>query len=100
MATYVVAFRFHEDLTYHDRRRSFIEEAQRFGLTWADSPSFFAIQTDETIDDLTTRLNTRTSIQKDRDMFFAIDTETKSARIWGKVHDQSIFAIIPYLTTA
>jgi hypothetical protein len=100
MPTYVVVFRFHEDLTYHDRHGSFIAEAQRLGRTWADTPSFFAIQTDETIDALITRLDTRTSIQKDRDMFFAIDTETKSACIWGKVHDPSIFTIIPYLMTA
>lgn len=97
MATYIVAFRFHEDLTYRARRSSFIAEAQCLGLTWADPTSFLAIRTDETIDALATRLDTRTTIQKDRDMFMVVDIESEHARICGKVHDKNIFDIIPSL---
>ncbi|HEY1505628.1 MAG TPA: hypothetical protein VGF92_15070 [Stellaceae bacterium] len=96
MAAYTVTFRFHEDSTYQTRYESFVKEASK-GLWWADPTSFFAIQTDETIDALTTRLDTNTTILKDRDMFMVMDADAKSARIWGKVLDKDVFKIIPYL---
>ena len=97
MSAYAITFRFHEDSTYQERYESFVAEAKSKGKWWADPTSFFAIETSESIDEITKRLDSKTKIQASKDMFMVLDADVKSGRIWGKILDQDIFKIIPYV---
>jgi hypothetical protein len=97
MPVYAVSFDLEYDSTYHDRYTSFMEQVKKGGDWWADTTSFVAVRTSETIDNFCSRIWSMSGFNSAKDLYLVLDTEKLSARIRGKIKDRDIFKLMPYL---
>lgn len=97
MAVYTVSFDLEYDSTYQSRYSSFLEQVKKHGLWWADTTSFVAVRTTESIDAFCSRIYVESEFNHTKDLYLVMDSDAKSARIRGKIKDRDIFDLIPYL---
>lgn len=97
MPTFAMTFRIDYDSSYDERYDSFVKEIRKRSPNWEDTTSFFVLSTNESIDTFADAIYYGSKFNAAKDLYLIMDTDKKSAVIRGKVLDQSIFGLIPYL---
>jgi hypothetical protein len=97
MSIFIVTFRFEFDDNYDERYDTFVKELRNVKLYWEEPTSFFVVDTSETIDAFCDRIYYKSLFDEDKDLFVVIESGNKVGRIRGKVHDQTISTLMPYL---
>ena len=97
MSIFLVSFDLKYDATYSKRYDSFMEQVKKGGKWWADTTSFVAVHTDETIDEFCSRIYLSSDILESKDLFLVLDAEVKSGRVRGPVSDQYLFTLLPFV---
>lgn len=103
MATYWITFRIaYESVggrSYDDRYDAFTEAiVANASNYWAQTTSFYIIESSSSIDTLTETLKRKFAPSKD--LFLIRQVDTKSAKICGQNEDNDIFIFMPYLKRA
>jgi hypothetical protein len=99
MAVFLVSFDIRYDATYQHRYSSFIKEVQKTSPWWADSTTFIAVQTDETIDDFCSRIYLKSDFDALKDRFLVLDANVMSGRVKGAITDQDhLLQLLPFVT--
>ena len=103
MAAYWITFRIAYESaggrSYDDRYEAFtsavVASASNY---WAQTTSFYVIESSSSIDALTATL--KREFAPSKDLFLIRQVDTKSARICGQNDDNDIFTLMPYLERA
>ncbi|MET4067046.1 16S rRNA C1402 (ribose-2'-O) methylase RsmI [Bradyrhizobium sp. S3.2.6] len=100
MTVYWLTFRIHEATVggrTYEKRYEALNDAVRTNCTqwWKDPTSFIAFESASTIKSLINAL--AGAVAESHDMFLIREMDTKSAGIYGKIVDQDIFKLMPYL---
>lgn len=92
MANFVISFKFKADDSYDDRYYSFVEKVREIATThpWDETSSFFALEADETAENLCERLWLETSFSHSKDRMLVIDISNKQKATKGSIE-------LPYL---
>lgn len=74
-----------------------MEQVKKTAPWWADTTSFVAVETSETIDDFCDRIYYKSSFNQSIDLFLVLDANIKSGRVRGKLRDQDLFKVLPFV---
>lgn len=97
MAVFLVSFDLKYDDDYSDRYSSFMEQVKKGGKWWADTTSFVAVETDETIDTFCNRIYLQSKFNGTKDLYLVLDANVKSGRVRGALKDQDLFKLLPFV---
>lgn len=101
MATYIVTFRIDSSPstpTYSERYTSFCEAVKKGSTGWWGEPtSFYAVTVNETIDVFCSRIYVESSFNATKDLYMVLDANNLSGRVRGKMSDQDLFKVLPFV---
>lgn len=99
MAVYWLTFRLETDATYNDRYDKLIEAVDILSTRWWVEPSSFLLfESGNKIDEIARAV--KTAITPSKDLVLIGMPEIKSARVIGKVTDQTLFDLMPFTKKA
>lgn len=97
MATFLVSFDLKYNDSYSKRYDSFMEQVKAGGKWWADTTSFVAVETDEDIDTFCDRIYYSSDFNGTTDLYLVLDANAISGRVRGKIVDQDLFKVLPFV---
>src|SRR5690349_12887268 len=97
MAIYTVSFEIKYDSSYDDRYKTFNACVQACDKWWAETTSFYIVQTGEDIDAFCDRIYFGSTFDSSKDIYVVLDALVKSGRARGNITDDTLFALLPFV---
>jgi hypothetical protein len=97
MAVFSVSFEIKYDSDYQRRYNSFTAAIEACPKWWADTTSYYVVETNESISDFADRIYFGTDFDASRDLYLVLDAFVKSGCIRGAVKNDNIFQLLPFL---
>ena len=98
MSVFLVSFDIKSDSEYSHRYDSFMTQVKKTTPWWADTTSFVAVETNESLDDFCSRIYVHSGFDSPKDLYLVLDANVKAGRVRGNLKDQDLFKLLPFVT--